>query len=167
MTGNRSITPTNVGDHQLNVLVADSPSWVSCSYGSASVEYESRNGWRSQGTKPHESSSLSRPTVSYVARSLTTCCAIFLTYLHGDHVLGLPGLLQTLDFNDRHRPNSTIRCVPPDDRKRGYRSFLVDWYSAFLASYCCSSRMHSWSFSPVLLYWRWDCRHCFPSYRRT
>jgi len=29
---------------------------------------------------------------------------VFLTHLHGDHVLGLPGLVQTLDFNDRERP---------------------------------------------------------------
>ena len=31
---------------------------------------------------------------------------VFLTHIHGDHVLGLPGLLQTLDFNDRVEPLS-------------------------------------------------------------
>ncbi|MDX1745819.1 MAG: ribonuclease Z [Halobacteriales archaeon] len=30
--------------------------------------------------------------------------AVFLTHLHGDHVLGLPGLLQTWDFNERSDP---------------------------------------------------------------
>ncbi|MEF8775121.1 MAG: ribonuclease Z [Haloarculaceae archaeon] len=29
---------------------------------------------------------------------------VFLTHTHGDHVLGLPGLVQTLDFNDRAAP---------------------------------------------------------------
>ncbi|MFB6297457.1 MAG: ribonuclease Z [Salinirussus sp.] len=29
---------------------------------------------------------------------------VFLTHLHGDHVLGLPGLVQTWDFNDRTAP---------------------------------------------------------------
>ena len=29
---------------------------------------------------------------------------LFVTHLHGDHVLGIPGLLQTFDFNDRERP---------------------------------------------------------------
>jgi ribonuclease Z len=29
---------------------------------------------------------------------------IFVTHLHGDHILGIPGLLQTWDFNDRESP---------------------------------------------------------------
>ncbi|WP_136718098.1 ribonuclease Z [Halorientalis salina] len=29
---------------------------------------------------------------------------VFVTHLHGDHVLGLPGLVQTWDFNDREEP---------------------------------------------------------------
>ncbi len=29
---------------------------------------------------------------------------LFVTHLHGDHVLGLPGLVQTMDFNDREEP---------------------------------------------------------------
>ncbi|WP_254861810.1 ribonuclease Z [Halovivax gelatinilyticus] len=42
---------------------------------------------------------------------------IFVTHAHGDHVLGLPGLLQTLDFNDRERslsisvPRGTARRI--------------------------------------------------------
>ncbi|UWG49670.1 Ribonuclease Z, beta-lactamase superfamily hydrolase [Halalkaliarchaeum sp. AArc-CO] len=39
---------------------------------------------------------------------------VFLTHLHGDHVLGLPGLVQTWDFNDRTEPLS-IHC-PPNTR---------------------------------------------------
>ncbi len=36
---------------------------------------------------------------------------IFLTHLHGDHIYGLPGLLDTLQFNDRSAPLTIF--VPP------------------------------------------------------
>jgi ribonuclease Z len=39
---------------------------------------------------------------------------IFVTHTHGDHVLGLPGLVQTFDFNDRTAP-LTVH-VPPGER---------------------------------------------------
>lgn len=31
---------------------------------------------------------------------------VFVSHLHGDHILGVPGLVQTLDFNDREAPLS-------------------------------------------------------------
>jgi RNAse Z (EC 3.1.26.11) len=37
---------------------------------------------------------------------------LFVSHLHGDHVLGIPGLVQTLGFNDRTEP-LTVHC-PPD-----------------------------------------------------
>ena len=39
---------------------------------------------------------------------------LFISHLHGDHVLGIPGLVQTLDFNGRTEP-LTIHC-PPNSR---------------------------------------------------
>ncbi|QGX95786.1 ribonuclease Z [Haloplanus rallus] len=39
---------------------------------------------------------------------------IFVTHLHGDHILGIPGLIQSLDFNDRTDPLAIH--VPPGAR---------------------------------------------------
>jgi ribonuclease Z len=39
---------------------------------------------------------------------------IFLTHLHGDHILGIPGLIQSLDFNGRTDPLAIH--VPPRSR---------------------------------------------------
>ncbi len=39
---------------------------------------------------------------------------VFLSHLHGDHVLGLPGLCQTWDFNERQRP--LVVHTPPGTR---------------------------------------------------
>ena len=38
-----------------------------------------------------------------------TVSDIFVTHLHGDHILGIPGLVQSWDFNDRTEP-LTIHC---------------------------------------------------------
>ncbi|MES3518252.1 MAG: ribonuclease Z [Natronomonas sp.] len=55
---------------------------------------------------------------------------IFVTHIHGDHVLGLPGLLQTMEFNDRddpiaiHAPSGTRsvmeRLVAPTGGRPSY-----------------------------------------------
>lgn len=57
---------------------------------------------------------------------------IFITHLHGDHTLGLPGLLQTMDFNDReadltiHVPDGTGgRVKRLLDAAAGHQSFPV------------------------------------------
>jgi ribonuclease Z len=45
--------------------------------------------------------------------------AVFVTHAHGDHVLGLPGLLQTWDFNDRETP---LTICAPEGAARMVRS---------------------------------------------
>ncbi|WP_380681425.1 ribonuclease Z [Salinigranum sp. GCM10025319] len=40
---------------------------------------------------------------------------LFVTHLHGDHVLGIPGLLQSWDFNDRDEPLAIH--APPGSRR--------------------------------------------------
>jgi ribonuclease Z len=40
---------------------------------------------------------------------------LFVTHLHGDHVLGIPGLVQTWDFNERSAPLAVH--VPPGSRR--------------------------------------------------
>jgi ribonuclease Z len=40
---------------------------------------------------------------------------IFVTHTHGDHVLGLPGLVQTMDFNERDS-SLAIHCPPGEKR---------------------------------------------------
>ena len=43
---------------------------------------------------------------------------VFITHLHGDHVLGLPGLLQTMALMDRKEP---VQIYGPG----GIKDFLV------------------------------------------
>ena len=43
---------------------------------------------------------------------------LFVTHLHGDHVLGLPGLIQTWDFNDRTDPLTVHSPPGTQDRLR-------------------------------------------------
>ncbi|NHN46022.1 ribonuclease Z [Halostella sp. JP-L12] len=46
---------------------------------------------------------------------------LFITHLHGDHVLGLPGLIQTLDFNDREDP---LAIHVPKGTRSGVKDLL-------------------------------------------
>ncbi|RDI71714.1 ribonuclease Z [Halopelagius longus] len=46
---------------------------------------------------------------------------LFVTHLHGDHVLGIPGLIQTWDFNDREEP---IAIHAPPGGKRHLQSLV-------------------------------------------
>ncbi len=46
---------------------------------------------------------------------------LFVTHLHGDHVLGIPGLVQTLDFNDREAP---LAIHGPPGSKRHLRDLV-------------------------------------------
>lgn len=46
---------------------------------------------------------------------------VFITHLHGDHILGLPGLLQTWDFTDREEP---VVIHTPDGTGDRLRRFL-------------------------------------------
>lgn len=46
---------------------------------------------------------------------------VFVTHLHGDHTLGLPGLLQTMDFNDREAP---LSVHTPRGTKRELRTLI-------------------------------------------
>ncbi|GGJ02258.1 ribonuclease Z [Halobellus salinus] len=46
---------------------------------------------------------------------------VFVTHLHGDHVLGIPGLIQTLDFNGREEP---LALYGPPGSKPHLRSLI-------------------------------------------
>ena len=46
---------------------------------------------------------------------------LFVTHLHGDHVLGIPGLLQTMAFNDREEP---LAIHAPHGTRRQLKSLV-------------------------------------------
>jgi ribonuclease Z len=52
--------------------------------------------------------------------------AVFLTHIHGDHVLGLPGLLQTMAFNERTEPLSITTPAGTGNRVRTLLTAIDD-----------------------------------------
>ncbi|MFQ3294640.1 MAG: ribonuclease Z [Halobacteriales archaeon] len=69
---------------------------------------------------------------------------LFVTHLHGDHVLGIPGLVQTWDFNDREEPLAIH--VP-----RGTRSRIRDLVHATGADPAFTIRINEVSAGEVAL----------------
>lgn len=51
---------------------------------------------------------------------------LFVTHLHGDHILGIPGLVQSWDFNDREEPLAIH--APPGSKKHVRRLVHVGGY---------------------------------------
>ncbi|WP_255195025.1 ribonuclease Z [Halorarius litoreus] len=73
-----------------------------------------------------------------------TVSHIFVTHTHGDHVLGIPGLLQTWDFNDRTEP---VAIHTPN----GTRGLIRDLVTATGASPSFGVRIHEVGDGDVVL----------------
>lgn len=52
--------------------------------------------------------------------------SVFLTHVHGDHILGLPGLLQTWDFTEREAPVTIYTPQGSADQLRQFLTALED-----------------------------------------
>ncbi len=50
---------------------------------------------------------------------------VFLTHLHGDHILGLPGLLQSMNMNDREK---SVEIFGPKDTARVLKDIIFKGY---------------------------------------
>ena len=63
---------------------------------------------------------------------------IFLSHLHGDHFLGLPGLVETMGLNDRQ--DRLVVYGPPGTAKRLRTLFSVGYFSAAFPVELCDLR---------------------------
>lgn len=83
--------------------------------------------------------------------SMTSIDQICLTHFHGDHVAGLPGLLQTMGNNGRTEPVTICGPVGLEEIVRGLTVFIEELPFPILLSQICGENQPAFTVGPMTI----------------